>query len=211
MKRMLVITLLIILVAASQAWADAPQFSASVMATGATTDPAPGKFLLQGWSWATDGNDGIPLDSPISHAPITSFYAAAYKINGHEGWNGANGFYGGDDRGAIATGQTITEDIYVWASTGTSPERIKVAQGLSGVAGINYTLDLVSIPTGIIYNGLTHWTTPGAIILPFYSTDNGLTGYHFQATFTAVPEPSSILALVGGIVGFGGIALRRRR
>jgi hypothetical protein len=33
----------------------------------------------------------------------------------------------------------------------------------------------------------------------------------YSASFEPVPEPSSILALVGGITGLGGFALRRRR
>ncbi len=184
MKRILSLTLLIVLVAASQIWA-APQFSISIMAKGESSNCSPAKFLIQGYSWATNGDDGSTLDMPISKAPNVPINVAAYKSNGQDGWNGANGFYTSDWRTTLAAGQTITEDIYVWATPDTSSENIVVSGSWSGDAGITYTLRLISIPDGITYNGPTQWTTSVNIILPFYSTSDGTTGYRFKVEITA--------------------------
>ena len=74
-------------------------------------------------------------------------------------------------------------------------------------------MECIQVPSGITGGPEvgTIWTTENRVHLPFYSTSNGLTGYQFEFTLTAVPEPSSLLALVGGIAGLGGFALRRKR
>ena len=60
------------------------------------------------------------------------------------------------------------------------------------------------------YTGPTQWGIDhGTITLPYYANYDGLTGYHFRMEFTAVPEPSSLAALGGGVMGL--LALRRRR
>jgi hypothetical protein len=82
--------------------------------------------------------------------------------------------------------------------------------------GMQFQLKLISKPESVVNSPDvgTIWNIdmPGSTIsLPTYRTDNGLTGYHFELSATAVPEPSSLLALFGGLAGVGGFAMRRRR
>jgi hypothetical protein len=44
-----------------------------------------------------------------------------------------------------------------------------------------------------------------------YKTTDGTTGYMFTLTATVIPEPSSLLALLAGLGGFGAMLRRRRR
>jgi hypothetical protein len=56
--------------------------------------------------------------------------------------------------------------------------------------------------------GFTSQNSPGTLNLNITSNT---WSYNGSVTPTLVPEPSSILAIAGGIVGLGGLALRRRR
>jgi hypothetical protein len=200
-------------IASSQTWAGY-RYGTGFTTGGVTSHGGGGKCSVESSPVTTDGYDGSTADMPLSQAPAPDapFYVAVYKTNDLQGWNGENGFYAADTRADLALGQTAIEDIYVWAAPGTPAEDIALWQGgTSGQPWIDYTLRLVGLPEGITYNGQTVWTGVGQAILPFYSTTNGLTGYHFQATYSAVPEPSSLLALAGTIAGFGGILLKRRR
>ena len=49
------------------------------------------------------------------------------------------------------------------------------------------------------------------IEFPTYRTDNGLTGYQFELSATAVPEPSSLAAVLCGIGGLTSFAFRKRK
>lgn len=212
MRRMLTIAL--ILVAASgPTWAGY-RYNAGMTTEGVTTGALGGKFMVQGLPGMMDGNDGsnsdVMLDQTSAPKP---FYAATYKSNGSDSWNAGNGFYTVDSRPALSAGQTLIEDIYVWAAPDAAADNIAVGAGGGGYdnSAVTYTLRLISIPNGVTYNGLTEWTKSAQIVLPFYSTTNGLTGYHFQAQLTAVPEPSSVLALLCGLGSVGVVVLRRRR
>ena len=49
--------------------------------------------------------------------------------------------------------------------------------------GVSFSLSLVSIPQGVEYTGPTTWgPETSEITLPFYSTDNGESGYKFRLT-----------------------------
>lgn len=203
--------LMVLATVSSQVLADY-QFIGGFWTEGATSGVTGGKCTVTGATGASDDSSGgdIQLGQYSYDKPL---YVAFYKSYGVEGWNAANGFYVCDSRAALLAGQVKTEDIYVWAAPGTSAESILLNAGGGGYDNsyVVYALKLVSTPSGITYTGPTQWTTAANITLPFYSTANGLAGYHFQAQFAPVPEPSSILALVGGLAGLGGFALRRRR
>lgn len=164
-------------------------------------------------SGATNGQDSY--DIPLYPGPQSNMAnVAIYKINGVDGWDSNNGFYALDVRDQLQPGQTVTvSNICVWAGPQAQGQKIYLTQ-FSGLLdqGLSYKLKLISVPTGINYQGPYEWG-PGNvnITLPFFSTDDGTKGYKFQAVLTAVPEPSSMLALFGGITAVGGLALKRRK
>jgi hypothetical protein len=146
-----------------------------------------------------------------------SVVLGSYQVNGVDGWDGNTGFYGIDMRAPLAPGQSKTWLLYLWATEGTTASDIGVAAHLDVDAdsSLQSRLELVQKPAGLAGGPAvgTVWTTShtGDIYLPRYKTSNGLNGYGFNLTLTMVPEPSSILALAGGIAGLGGLSLRRRR
>jgi hypothetical protein len=172
------------------------------------------------WSLATllamsdagPGFDGEELWPPAQHPGVLIGF---FKENGVAGWNSTTGFYSTDIRETIAPGGGITVDgLYLWATPDTSVQNLRVSLGSASYLpeGVKCTLYLTSIPKDVDYSGPSHWTLGiDEVSLPYYSTSDGRTGYKFYAVISAVPEPSSILALVGGIAGLGGFALRRRR
>ena len=178
------------------------------------SDPATGSNVAM-WAevGAGKGHDWDETMWPSTPSP-TGVLLGFYNVNGTNEWDGENGWYGGTAREPVSTGTSVVIDnLYLWASTGTPSQSLQLRlQDYSWIPlGLNYKLSLLAVPSGVSYTGRTEWGIGDtSITLPFYSTANGLTGYHFQAQFTAVPEPSSILALVGGLAGLGGFALRRR-
>lgn len=150
-----------------------------------------------------------------SHAFLPSEYGLTiYKEKGKYGWNGDSGFYISDRRAPLIACQTeVYEDIYLWAGKEVSLPRFEVySSNYMSPAGMTYSLDLISVPSGVTYTGKTHWTqNDKSIILPFITTEDPRNGYRFRATVTApVPEPSSILGLLVGLASAGGILLRKR-
>jgi hypothetical protein len=143
-----------------------------------------------------------------------SITVAVHKENGKYGWDADSEYLVKESRSPLASNQTeVFEDIYLWAQPAAAPGNLGLSIYQYNLApGVTYTLRLVAIPQGVTYTGPTEWTgMHDPITLPFYSTDNPLTGYRFRAEFTAIPEPSSLLALFGGLAGLGGMRLRRRR
>jgi len=170
-----------------------------------------GLFAVQ--QGALDSLDSIDALSQ----PHNGWQAGAYHVKNQDAWDGDTGFYSTDYRAPLAPGETKTWLIYFWALSGTTPANLGVnwATVSSYPLPSNITAKLESIqkPEGITGGPAvgTVWTTPPYVTLPFYATSNGLNGYGFKFTLTAVPEPSSLLALAGGIAGLGGLALRRKR
>jgi hypothetical protein len=141
-----------------------------------------------------------------------------YKENGKYGWDTDPGFYVLDARAPLAAGQTeVFEDIYLWAGNAVSLPSFQIHLDsfymLPGSLGMTYAFDLVSVATGVTYNGPTHWGADSSTItLPFVTTDDPTKGYRFRATVTApVPEPSSLLILSAACMAASGSRLRRRQ
>ena len=176
------------------------------------SNPATGNWIAI-WSEPGAGkghqwDETIWPDNPSPTGALLGFY----NVDGTNGWDSTTGWYVGTAREAVSTGTSvIIDNLYLWASTGTPSQNLQLQlQDNSWIpSGLNYKLSLVSLPSGVSYTGRTEWGIGDTVItLPFYSTPNGRTGYHFQAQFTTVPEPSSLLALLAGL---GGFALRRKR
>ena len=168
------------------------------------------------WSQTTPITDWSPYAYPGT--PQAEINIAQYSQNGENAWNGDTGFYVADIRSPLLEGQTAVFYFYVWARATASPQDMLFSPSLAQSRlspGLGYALRLMQVPNGITYTGATTWGLQhGNITLPFYATDDPLTGYKFEATITApppVPEPSSILTLSGGLAALVGFALRRRR
>lgn len=169
---------------------------------------------------ATDGYDEErKLNEPYSSYPNMNI--ALHKVAGIDGWNWDTGFYEQDFRESIFPGQSVAFDFYVWADPSVDNREMTLAiTRLSLADDMNYRLSLLYTPSGTTYSGPNEWSVSGPCnefgdtiiaILPFYTTDNGLTGYKFRAEITAVPEPSSLLVLGGAVASAIGYALRRTR
>lgn len=188
-------------------------FGAIYYTRGALGAAGVGKSVLGCGPTGTDGYDGELMLGADN--PSTQISFGAHKVFGVGGWDHDTGFYIDDWRRSPAAGETLVfDEIYMWALPGTPKQDMLLYQfDVWGPNGWAYKLKLVSIPAGITYNGPREWSAAGDVItLPFYATADGTTGYKFRAEVTApVPEPSSLLALVSGLAGVGGFALRRRK
>ena len=63
------------------------------------------------------------------------------------------------------------------------------------------------LPPGQSLGGFGYTAANKPSVLPYYID----IGYAGEVTMVLIPEPSSLLALAGGFLGLGGLALRRRR
>ena len=146
-------------------------------------------------------------------------YVATYHSNTTDaGWTGPTDFYRNDICAPMAVGQSQTWTIYVWAAPSLPPDASFIAVDFGHNAGVpdglSFTLALKAKPVGVTGGPATGtvWDLsrqPYGVNLPVYRTSNGLDGYIFDFTATVIPEPSSLLALLAGVTGIGGVAWRR--
>ncbi|HPP76121.1 MAG TPA: PEP-CTERM sorting domain-containing protein [Armatimonadota bacterium] len=160
--------------------------------------------------------DGFDATDHIA-VPYEGWNGGVYHVQGQDGWLGETGFYSIDYRSPLMPGETKSWTFYIWALPGTAASDMRLVGGFSNhdVPNLHIVLEYIQKPAGVTGGPAvgTTWTYPEIVnvLLPFYSTSDGLTGHGFRLTLTAVPEPSSILALAGGIAGLGGLVLRRRK
>lgn len=185
------------------------------------------------WSWqfggtyahfgtATLASDGFD-SRDVRIVQTSSVYIGTYHEQDVGGWSGDTGFYSTDLRAPVTLipGQSKTWTFYLWENPSWNVV-LELMWGFDYPAPafnkMLYTLTYVRAAQGITGGNipvgasvLLNEHTQGTWSFPVYKTTDGRTGYMFEFTATVIPEPSSLLALVGGIAGLGGFVLRRRR
>ena len=171
---------------------------------------------------AKDGYDSG--DGSLPSSTIPGILLMCYRENG-TAWTGPTGFYGGDiEHTPVAPGGSKTwPDFYRWAQnyTPTSADLVgAVAPSFSLPPPVGYrghlVLDYVPVscnwtgPMDIWLNDLTAVNT-FALPIPVVTDPLQGTQFHIDVYAPAVPEPSSLAALVCGFAGVGGVVVRRRR
>ena len=168
-------------------------------------------------SAAVDGYDS--LDRSMSESG--AWHCGTFHEQGAD-WSSDTGFYSTDVRAPlqIKPGESKTWTFYVWEDTSQNIV-LELGWGYTTVnapafSSMNYVLTYVAPAQGVT-NGptvgksvLLNENPQGTWRLPVYRTEDGRTGYVFSLTATVIPEPSSLLALLAGVAGIGGVAWRRK-
>ena len=167
-----------------------------------------------------DGYDGQMASNPFDTGPILLLY----RNQDTPGWGGPTGFYLTDYESPIPVGGSKTwQDICLWTTSAAYlkiPGRAYVAYLPDGpVAPSGYWAQLVldHVPEGLNWSG--PWSFAWDLnqgfsyILPVPVASDGLQGtrMHLTVYTSPIPEPSSLLALAGGLMGLGAVGLLRRR
>lgn len=190
------------------------------------------------WQWSFDhwiyvGTDSTASDAsdykdiPMGVEPWI-FHLATYKESGIDGWNGLTGFYRQDFRAPLdlTPGNSLTWRIYMWADTALDPKEKYIGLSWSSnnvsteaLQNIEYRLTYVRSAIGLVdtmntvgeYKIFNDWPDGSGWAFPACRVENPLDGYILDFTATVVPEPSSVLALTGGLAGLAGLVLNRKR
>ena len=173
-------------------------------------------------SWASDGVDNSDIKITGTH----SYYVGVYHEQDEGEWSDDSGFYSTDMRAPLQLkpGESKTWVFYLWADPsypqGPSGDHLELDWGWyqpsPDFSNMNYVLTYVAPAQGVT-NGptvgksvLLNENPQGTWRLPVYRTEDGRTGYVFSLTATVIPEPSSLLALLAGVAGIGGVVWRRK-
>ncbi|MCE5313661.1 MAG: PEP-CTERM sorting domain-containing protein [Armatimonadota bacterium] len=182
----------------------------------------PGKGGSFGTSATTsDGADFLDISLPTGRY----LNCATYYEQGVGGWTAETGFYSTDIRSPLVaqTENTKTWLFYFWGSPSLTSSNMYLTWGYfsdntpdfqNSVYTLKYVRPAVGITEGYVDVGTTislNYHSQGTWKFPAYATTNGLDGYMFELTATVIPEPASILALLTGLAGIGGIAIKRRQ
>ena len=197
----------------------------------------PGARGAADWSWSIDAStaqegwftggefgarattlDGFDTKDLLIQPGIRA-YIGTYHETGLGDWTGPTGFFRRDLRAPWSSASPILIwDIGVWMdpSVPSQADFIKVGwtRSTQTPAYLRFTLQLVQKPQGVTGGpavGAT-WNlldfTVREVTLPAFSTADGNEGYLFR--LMAVPEPSGLLALAGGMSGLLALSRRRR-
>jgi len=174
-----------------------------------------------GWSALLAGVNADSLDGIDTRDRLQTrcpnIWLGSYREAGVDGWDGQTGFYEYDFRVPLTgpVGTSKKWDIYVWngLSLPSDVTEFRIQWSSTDLPDdVMVTAKLVAKPEGITSGPDvgTVWYPPYTILhLPTYRTADGLKGYHLEMVATIIPEPSSLAALGGGVMGL--LALRRRR
>lgn len=169
-------------------------------------------------------SDAYEEDSLI-HDVASPVHVGVYHENDAT-WTGPTGFYEQDVKSPVplVAGASKSWLISVWADPNldTSVSAISFVARTDGALpprDLAYTLTLLKRPTGIeggppegtSYDMSYYGFQWGAVFeLPAYRTEDGRNGYLLELKAAAVPEPSSLLALAGGLGCLATLHRRRR-
>ncbi len=151
----------------------------------------------------------------LAYISDSGWTGGSYHLAGSDGWDGLTGFYYADARAVMNHGETKVWMLYIWAVPGSPFFDLSLSWEAPTYndPSIQATLELVQKPQGVTGGPAlgTVWTTPPtSFTLPRYTTTNGLTGYGFKFTLMMLPEPTSLVVLVGCLLGAAGLMRRRR-
>jgi hypothetical protein len=166
------------------------------------------------WSGATDGWEKDVDTFAITNGGIG--YAGVYHAEGINGWTGPTGFLYNDLRAPMAPGESKTwGPLCVWGDPEyvgeVLPFSMEPDPDYPPPANRRYLLELLQRPAnveggppvGTVWElSLDRLLT---LYLPYYTTNNGLTGYQFAFTITATPEPATM-----AMVALAALFARRR-
>ena len=164
---------------------------------------------------------GYNGDLPVYAGPnAVGIHLMLYREQGTN-WGGPTGLYGGEVRGTpIAPGGSRSwSGFYLWAQNFTPTAANIVAVhpefSLAPPAGYRGHLVLDYVPASCNWTGpMDYWldlTTLNSFALPIPVVTDPLQGTRFHIdVYAPVPEPSSLAALVCGLVGVGRVVVRRR-
>jgi len=185
-----------------------------VLLLGAENPPSPvvDNAGIGAWAGASDNYD--TLDRLMRWEWIPRMNVAIHH-SAAEGWLGEPGFYWADFREPLATEKTWAS-IYLWWRPGAAAYNYTLyfVPDIPPPGYYRFTLYLDQVPAGVSYNGPWQWELsatartdiPAGTFAPFES-ETGLDSYRFHLT-VAVPEPSGLVVLAGGVAV---LALRRKR
>ena len=165
---------------------------------------------LGAWPGGLDGYDRQGDEVTI---PDPGYAIAVY--HNEPDWTGPRGFYTSDVRSPLHPGETKTWDnIYLWEIPAASLTSFTIwfRPIYTPPTYWTYTLYLDYAPPAANWTGPWQWaispTQNTTLVFPAVKSQTGLEGYRFHFTVAAVPEPSSLLALAGGLTL---LHLRRKR
>ena len=178
--------------------------------------------------WGGNGIAGIDIgaqpgyyDGYDGQYPVDRLYGEGIALLFHkqaaDGW--PEGFYYKDFESPIPAGGSHTwSDIYLWGKDYAAPGNL--VEILFGPEypppGYTALLELDYVPEYLNYSGPTRFWLDlswyDSVILPVAEVEDGLQGTRMHITVYAppIPEPSSLLALAGGVLGLAGLTRRRR-
>ena len=175
---------------------------------------------------AKDGYDGDPADGDLSLHPdpaSAGVWLLYYRIQGPD-WIGTTGLYDGDmELTPVPPGGSKTwSEFYLWAQNrapiSANLVMVKPQFSLPPPSGYRAHLVLDYVPVSCNWTGgpdvwINDLSANNTFALPIPLVTDPLQGtqFHIDVYAPAVPEPSSLAALLCGLVGVGGIVVRRRR
>ena len=167
-----------------------------------------------------DGYDGQSVVNVSS-----GLFMLLHRQQQDPGWPGNTGFYDFDLESPIPAGGSKTwRDIYLWTTDSSYlavPDRASLHPFLDlyrPPEGYWGKLVLDHVPVGLNWSGPMSfaWDLNTGLgeptLLPVPTVSDGVLGTHMHLTVYTypIPEPSSLLALAGALMGLGGLALRGR-